>query len=110
LRRDDDSQVDMDDLRVLDDGTLDRLLSGAMDPDDAPRAFIGVAELVAALIAPATASELAGQAEAVAAASAIVTASAPTLGVAGWSSGQRVPAYHGTSGVTIGGPLHSRSN
>jgi hypothetical protein len=72
----------MDDVRLIDDGTLDRLLSGRMDADDAPQALVGVAELVSALAAPATASELAGQGRAVAAASVILAGPAPTLGPA----------------------------
>jgi hypothetical protein len=58
----------------LGQGTIDRLLSGRMHPDDAPPGFGSVAALVRALVAPPTPAELAGEAEAMAAASAIVTA------------------------------------
>jgi hypothetical protein len=87
MSRYDDSRVDVDDIRLLDDDTLDRLLLGRIAPDDAPPGFTGVAELVSALVAPATASELAGRDEAVSAAVMIISASAPTLVPAGRSGG-----------------------
>ncbi|MGZ8626849.1 MAG: hypothetical protein ACXWXK_09305, partial [Actinomycetota bacterium] len=67
----------MRDVRRLDAGTIDRLFSGRMHPDDAPPGFAAVAGLVSALTAPATASELSRQAAAVETASAVVIASAP---------------------------------
>jgi hypothetical protein len=73
MTRSDDPRADMVDVGRLDAGTAERLLSGLMDPDDAPPALAGVAELVRALVAPPTRVELAGEAAAVAAASAFVT-------------------------------------
>jgi hypothetical protein len=48
----------------LDDDTAERLLSGRLDPDDAPPAYADVAWLVRAAAAPAGAEELAGEEEA----------------------------------------------
>lgn len=50
----------------LDDRTLDRLLSGSLDPDDAPPAYASVAALVRTARGPATPDELAGEARVVA--------------------------------------------
>jgi hypothetical protein len=49
----------------LDTGTADRLLDGAMDSDDAPRAYAPVATAFATLRAAPTAAELSGEAQAV---------------------------------------------
>lgn len=69
----------MRDVRRLDEGTIDRLFSGRMDPDDAPPGFATVAKLVNALAAPATASELERRAASVATAAAVVLAATPPL-------------------------------
>jgi len=61
----------------LDAGTIDGMLSGRMEPDDAPARFAAVAELARALTAPPTARELVGEAAAVAAASAILMTPPP---------------------------------
>jgi hypothetical protein len=45
----------------LDDDTAERLLSGRLDPDDAPPAYAGVARLLRAAAAPAGPDELSGQ-------------------------------------------------
>ena len=58
----------------LDSGIIDRLLSGRVEPDDAPPRYASVAGLVRALSAPAFATELAREAIAVAAATVVVTA------------------------------------
>jgi hypothetical protein len=50
----------------LDADTAERLLSGRLDPDDAPPAYAGVARLLQAAAAPASPDELAGQAAALA--------------------------------------------
>ena len=47
-----DIDVDMESLPV-DDFTLDRLLSGTLDPDDAPPGYAGVARLLQAAAGPA---------------------------------------------------------
>lgn len=51
----------------LDDMTAARLLSGRLDPADAPPAYAGVAQLTAAVAAPGRSDELAGEDAAVAA-------------------------------------------
>jgi len=52
---------------------LERLLAGQVDPDDAPQAYKGVAVVVEAATAPASTAELAGEAQAVAAFSRVVS-------------------------------------
>ncbi len=56
---------------MLDERTTDRLLTQAVDPDDAPPGYAGVVRLVRAAAAPPTARELGREAEAVAAAVAL---------------------------------------
>ncbi len=73
MRRSGDSRVEMTKILSLDDETLDRLLSGRIDPADAPPEWSGVAGLVREMVAPPTAPELAGMGAAVAAASALLT-------------------------------------
>ena len=46
---------------ALDDDTAERLLSGRLDPDDAPPAYAGVARLLQTAAAPPDPDELAGQ-------------------------------------------------
>jgi hypothetical protein len=82
MTRFDDSSMEMSNELALGPGTLEWLLSGRMDPEDAPRGYVGVAELVRALRAPATPAELAGKAAAVAVASALLTAPPPPVPVA----------------------------
>jgi hypothetical protein len=82
MTRFDDSSMEMSNELMLGPGTLEWLLSGRMDPEDAPRGYAGVAELVRALRAPATPAELAGKAAAVAAASALLTTPPPPVPVA----------------------------
>jgi hypothetical protein len=53
-------------LPTLDDETADRLLTGRLDPADAPPGYAAVAELVAAATAPASTEELAAAPEAAA--------------------------------------------
>jgi hypothetical protein len=47
---------------ALDDASVERLLTGTLSAADAPPGYAGVAELLAATVAPPTARELAGQA------------------------------------------------
>ncbi|MBI3648956.1 MAG: hypothetical protein HY240_09445 [Actinobacteria bacterium] len=56
----------------LDDDTADRLLSGRIQPDDAPPGYGEVARLIRAVSAPAKAEELAFQEQAIAAAVEVV--------------------------------------
>jgi len=58
--------------RPLDDDTADRLLSGLIEPDDAPPGYTDVASMLRAVAAPATSEELAGERETVAAAARTV--------------------------------------
>jgi hypothetical protein len=53
--------------RPLDHDTADRLLSGRIEPDDAPPGYAEVASMLRAVAAPATSEELAGEPETVAA-------------------------------------------
>jgi hypothetical protein len=62
----------------LDSDTIERLLSGRLEPDDAPPAYARVATLMRALDAPPTSGELAWEAQAVAAAVTIVAAARET--------------------------------
>jgi hypothetical protein len=48
-------------IPALDGDTAERLLSGRLDPDDAPPAYAEVARLLQAAAAPASSEELAGQ-------------------------------------------------
>ncbi|MDP9209732.1 MAG: hypothetical protein M3O65_14850, partial [Actinomycetota bacterium] len=48
----------------LDADTAERLLSGRLDPDDAPPGYAEVARLLRAAVAPADPAELTGQAAA----------------------------------------------
>lgn len=48
-------------IPALDDDTAERLLSGRLDPDDAPPAYAGVARLLQTAAAPPDSDELAGQ-------------------------------------------------
>ena len=48
-------------IPALDDDTAERLLSGRLDPDDAPPAYAGVARLLQTAAAPPQPDELAGQ-------------------------------------------------
>lgn len=61
----------------LDDATADRLLSGAVSPEDAPPGCAGLAAAIRTALGPAQAGELAGQMAVVTAAAAAVH-SAPT--------------------------------
>jgi hypothetical protein len=63
---------------VLDEETADRLLGGRLDPADAPPAYAPVARLVKAATSPATPEELAGEAAAIAAFTAMAHADPPT--------------------------------
>ncbi|MGH2659744.1 MAG: hypothetical protein ACRDHS_08790 [Actinomycetota bacterium] len=65
-----------DEMRGLwvDEDTADRLLSGLVEPDDAPPGYVDVARMVRAAGSPATAGELAQEREAVFAAAAAVGA------------------------------------
>lgn len=63
---------------VLDEDTADRLLTGRLDPADAPPGYAGVARLLAVAAAPAAPEELAGQAAAVARFAAEVESHPPT--------------------------------
>jgi hypothetical protein len=70
-------------ISPLDDNTAERLLSGRLDPDDAPPSYADVARLFQAAAAPAGPDELAGEAEAL------------TLFRAGWAKGAGVEARSG---------------
>jgi hypothetical protein len=63
---------------ILDDETADRLLTGRLDPADAPPGYAGVAKLVAATTAPVTTDELVGEPEAVARFAATARSGSPT--------------------------------
>jgi hypothetical protein len=63
---------------VLDEDTADRLLCGRLDPADTPPAYAPVARLVKAATGPATPEELAGEAAAIAAFTALAHADPPT--------------------------------
>jgi hypothetical protein len=63
---------------ALDEDTADRLLSGRLDPADAPPAYAPVARLVKAATGPATPEELAGEAAVIAAFAATAHADPPT--------------------------------
>ncbi len=63
---------------VLDEDTADRLLTGRLDPADAPPGYAGVARLLAVAAAPAAPEELAGQAAVVACFAAEVESHPPT--------------------------------
>jgi hypothetical protein len=54
-------------IALLDDETVERLLAGRLDPEDAPLAYAEVARLLRAVAGPARPDELAGQAAALAA-------------------------------------------
>jgi len=62
----------------IDDATADRLLSGALSPEDSPPGYAGVAGVFRAAAGPGTPDELASQSLVVAAAAAEVL-SAPTI-------------------------------
>jgi hypothetical protein len=65
----------------VDDATADRLLAGALDPEDAPPGYAGVASLVRSAQGPAVAGEMGGRDE-------MVSAMAAAAGVgAGWPTG-----------------------
>jgi hypothetical protein len=72
----DDSQ---DEMRgpFLDRDTADRLLAGAVEPDDAPPGYAQVARLIRAAVTPPTPTELIGEEQAVAAAARVVSRTAP---------------------------------
>lgn len=63
---------------VLDQDTADRLLSGRLDPGDAPSGYVRVARLLQAATGPPAPEELAGEAAAIAAFTAVVHAHPPT--------------------------------
>lgn len=56
---------------ALDEGTAERLLGGGLDPADAPPAYMRAAAVLAAVSAPPSPDELAGEAQAVAALAAV---------------------------------------
>jgi hypothetical protein len=56
---------------ALDEGTAERLLAGGLDPADAPPAYWRTAAVLAAVAAPPSPDELAGEAQAVAALGAV---------------------------------------
>jgi len=72
----DDSE---DEMRgpFLDQDTADRLLSGAIEPDDAPPSYAEVARLLRAAGAPPTPAELMAEEQAVAAAARVVSRTTP---------------------------------
>jgi hypothetical protein len=61
----------------LDRDTADRLLAGAVEPDDAPPGYALVARLIRAAGSPPTPTELMGEEQAVAAAARVVNRTAP---------------------------------
>jgi hypothetical protein len=63
---------------VLDEDTADRLLTGRLDPSDAPPGYAGVARVLASATAPTAPDELAGEAAAVAEFTAAAQSSPPT--------------------------------
>jgi hypothetical protein len=64
---------------VLDEGTVDRLLAGRLDPADAPAGYAGLARLLAAVTAPAAPEELTGEQLMLAEFAAVVQSRPPTL-------------------------------
>jgi hypothetical protein len=64
---------------VADQDTVERLLTGRLDPSDAPPGYEGVARLLAAAAAPAAATELAGGQLVLAKFAAVVRPHPPTL-------------------------------
>ncbi len=64
---------------ALDEGTAERLLTGQLDPADAPPGYSQVAALLAAMSAPPDTEELAGQAAIVAAFAAAARSHSPQL-------------------------------
>jgi hypothetical protein len=68
----DDSEDEMRGL-FLDPDTADRLLAGAVEPDDAPPGYAEVARLIRAAGAPPTPAELMAEQRAVAAAARVMT-------------------------------------
>ena len=92
----------------LDRSTADRLLAGTLAPDDAPPAYRGVAEIVAALRAPA-ADDPAGAAEAAARIAPVVAASAAPTGrsplASNRSSRRSTPRRAALLAATVGGLL-----
>jgi hypothetical protein len=104
---------------LLDRDTLERLLAGRIDPDDAPPGYAGVAQVLAAAIAPANPADLTHEAEHVAAARMLVTQRSPASGRShGRSKQMRPNGYRlkvvglvalgtllGTSGLAAAGVL-----
>lgn len=64
----------------LDDGTLERLLAGRVDPDDAPPGYAEVARIFAALAVRSDSADLSHEAEHVAAAQVLITPHSPAPG------------------------------
>lgn len=91
--------------RPLDDGTVDRLLSGRLYPDDAPPGLSEVAQLLRAVAAPARAEELAGEHETVAAATARVRNGARLVPTARRSSMRRRFVRVKMAGLVVTGTL-----
>jgi hypothetical protein len=104
---------------LLDRDTLERLLAGRIDPDDAPPGYAEVAQVLAAAIAPANPADLTHEAEHVAAARMLVTQRSPASGRShGRSKQMRPNGYRlkvvglvalgtllGTSGLAAAGVL-----